>query len=86
MADVVNQGTQDNTPVATMGFGPREAADATRQAQQMEADDAPVDVNLNAIMARSQALTVDVVGKEFAANADFRQKVQDQFLARLGLK
>lgn len=79
-------GTQDQTPVATMGFGPREAMDARRQAQFQEAADDPVDVNMNAVMARSQALTVDAIGKSFSANEDTRQKLQDQFLARNGLK
>ncbi len=79
-------GTQDQTPVATMGFGAREDADETRQAQHEMANDTPVDVNLNAIMARSQALTVDIAGKEFTSNSDMRQKIQDQFLARQALK
>jgi hypothetical protein len=84
MADPVTTiGTQDQTPVATMGFGAREDADTTRQAQHMEANDAPVDVNMNAIMARSQALTVDALGKSFAANEDFRQKLQDRILAKM---
>jgi len=77
---------QTGTPIATMGFGAREDADSTRQAQHMEANDAPVDVNFNALMARSQAQTTDALGKSFAANEDFRQKVQDQFLARQSLK
>lgn len=82
---IVDAGTQVGTPVATMGFGAREDADETRQAQHMEANDAPVDVNLNAIVARSQALTFDALGKSFTANEDFRQKVQDRFLAKVGV-
>ncbi len=73
----------ENTPPATLGFGPRESADESRQAQHQMANDAPVDVNMNAIMARSQALTVDVLGKSFEANADVRQKLQDRILAKL---
>lgn len=79
---IVDAGTQVGTPIATMGFGARESADTTRQAQQMEADDAPLDVNMNAIMARSQALTVDALGKSFAANEDMRQKLQDRLLLK----
>lgn len=72
----------ENSPPATFGFGPREDADTTRQAQHQMANDAPVDVNMNAIMARSQALTIDALGKSFAANEDFRQKLQDRLLAK----
>jgi len=80
---VVDAGTQVGTPVATMGFGARESADETRQAQQSVSNDAPTDVNFNAIVARSQSLTVDVLGKNFEANADFRQKLQDRVLSKL---
>ena len=83
---LVDAGTQAGTPIATMGFGAREDADATRQAQHMEANDAPVDVNFNAVVAREQALTFTIAGQMFAANADTRAKLQDQFLARIGLK
>ena len=64
-------------------FGPGASADETRQAQQTNANDTPTDVNFNAIVARSQALTLDVLGKEFAANSDVRQKIQDRFLAKV---
>lgn len=74
---------QTDTPIATMGFGAREDADSTRQAQHAVANDAPVDVNFNAIIARSQALTVDMLGKSFEANSDVRQKLQDRILAKL---
>ena len=77
---------QTGTPIATMGFGAREQADETRQAQQGMMNDAPLDVNVNAVVARSQVLTFDAMGKEFVANQDVRQKLQDQFLARQGLK
>lgn len=83
---LVDAGTQVGTPVATMGFGARESADETRQAQQSVSNDAPTDVNFNAIVARSQALTVDGIGKSFAANQDVREKLQDQFLGRMGQK
>lgn len=64
-------------------YGPGVNADETRQAQHMNANDAPVDVNMNAIMARSQALTVDAMGKSFAANEDLRQKIADAKFAKL---
>lgn len=80
---IVDAGTQVGTPVATMGFGAREAADAARQAQFTEADDVPTDVNMNAIVARSQALTIDIAGKEFTANSDFREKIQERYLAKI---
>ena len=83
MADpLTTAGVDDPTPVATRGFGAREDADTTRQAQHMEANDAPVDVNMNAIMARSQALTMDALGKSFSANEDLRQKYADLAFAR----
>lgn len=74
---MVDAGTQVGTPVATMGFGAREQADETRQAQQREANDAVADVQMNDIYSRSQALTVDMAGKEFTANSDLRQKMAD---------
>lgn len=68
----------ENSPPSTFGFGPRESADETRQAQQSVSNDAPTDINFNAIVARSQSLTVDVLGKNFEANADLRQKYADR--------
>ena len=62
----------------TYGFGPRESADETRQAQQQIANDVPADVNFNAIVARSQALTVDLAGKGFTAAQERRQILADQ--------
>ena len=70
------------TPPATLGFGPREDADATRQAQQEMANDTPVDVNVNAVIARSQALTHDVLGKNFESNADRRNKIADAMMGK----
>ena len=80
---LVDAGTQVGTPVATMGFGARESADETRQAQQSVSNDAPTDVNFNAIVARSQALTVDALGKNYEANGDRRNKMADHFMAAL---
>lgn len=50
-------------------YGPREAADDTRQAQQSVSNDAPTDVNMNAIIAREQGSTLTLMGKNFEANA-----------------
>lgn len=58
-------------------FGPGASADETRQAQQALANDAPIDINMNSVVARSQALTFDMAGKNFEANADLRQKIAD---------
>lgn len=66
---IVDAGTQVGTPVATMGFGARESADETRQAQQGVTNDSPVDVNPNAIWAREQAATLVMMGKNFEAQA-----------------
>jgi hypothetical protein len=81
-ASITAAAAQTDTPIATMGFGAREDADTTRQAQYSVANDTPVDVNFNAIVARSQALTIDALGKSFTANEDFRQKLQDRILAK----
>ncbi len=62
-------------------FGPGNDADATRQAQHSRSNDSPTDVNNNAALARSQALTTDVLGKSFAANSDRRDKIADQMMA-----
>lgn len=76
MADAV----QDQTPQHSQGYGHAENADETRQAQHTVANDAPTDVNFNSIVARSQALTVDGMGKGFASNQDRRDKIADQKL------
>ncbi len=68
-------------PPSTSGFGAKESADETRQAQQAFANDTPTDVNFNAIMARSQALTVDTLGKGHEGNQDRRDKLADHFMA-----
>lgn len=71
-----------NTPPTTLGFGPREDADTTRQAQHTISNDAPTDVNNNAIVARSQALTVDVLGKSFVSNQERRQMIADAYMGK----
>jgi len=73
----VDAGTAIGTPVATMGFGAREQADETRQAQQREANDAIADVNINDVFSREQAGTMTLMGKNFEANADRRNKIFD---------
>lgn len=64
-------------------YGPGANADETRQAQHMEANDAPLDVNFNSVVCRSQALTVDLGGKNYESNADLRQKLFDNRAAKL---
>ena len=68
----------DSDPNRMSPFGPGASADETRQAQHSFANDTPTDVNFNAIVARSQALTVDGMGKGFASNQDRRDKIADQ--------
>lgn len=64
-------------PVNSMGFGPRESADETRQAQQSVSNDAPTDVNMNAVVARTQAATFTRMADNFEANGDRRNKIAD---------
>ena len=78
---VAHGGSQDDSPVASKGFGPREQADETRQASQGILNDAELDVNFQQIMVRSQALTVDVVGKDFATGHKRLDMIQERFLA-----
>lgn len=69
-------------PEGTTGGYPHDAnADETRQAQQGVLNDVPVDLNHNAITARSQALTVDIAGKGFVAAQERRQIIADQMMA-----
>ena len=64
-------------PESSSGFGGRENADETRQAQHTNANDTPTDVNMNAIIAREQGGTFTLMGKNFEANADRRNKIFD---------
>jgi hypothetical protein len=73
---------QDNTPQHSQGFGPAESADETRQAQQTVSNDAPTDVNYNAVLARAQGETLALMGKNFEANADRRNKLADQLMGK----
>ena len=79
---LVDAGTQVSTPIATMGFGAREDADSTRQAQHQMANDEPTDVNMNAVVAREQALTFTAAGQMFTSNNDVRQKLQDRLMLK----
>lgn len=63
-------------------YGPNANADDTRQAQHSNSNDTPTDVNMNAIVARSQALTFDIAGKNFESNADRRNKIFDALLPK----
>lgn len=62
-------------------FGPVESADETRQAQHSVSNDAPTDVNFNAVIARQQAQTTANAGNEFEAAAARRTILADKGLA-----
>ena len=72
-----------NAPEHSEGFGPAENADDTRQAQHSQANDTPTDVNVNAVVARSQTLTFDIAGKNFESNANRLAKLFDHVAAKL---
>ncbi len=74
---VVENDSESATPRSTPGFGPREDADGTRQAQHQAANDTPVDVNPNAVLARAQAETITLMGKNFEAGASRRNSQFD---------
>jgi hypothetical protein len=75
-------GNQLNLSGTDIPYGPGVAADETRQAQQVQANDTPTDVNMNAVVARSQALTVDMAGKGFTAMQERRQILADEILKK----
>lgn len=64
-------------------YGPRENADDTRQAQQSVSNDAPTDVNMNAIMAREQGATLTLMGKNFEANSMRFNSVMSAIMSRI---
>lgn len=72
----------ETSPEHSNAFGPAEDADATRQAQHSVSNDSPTDVNFNAIVARSQALSVDLAGKAHMSNQDRRDKIADDRYGR----
>ena len=80
------EGAQEATPVSTLGFGARESADETRQAQQSFSNDTPTDVNMNAVFGREQAGTALLMGKNFEAAASRRNSLFDHCAAVLALQ
>jgi len=72
---VALQGQQDETPVATKGFGAREYADTARQAAGNAMTVDPFDVSMKNVFTNSQALTVDSLGKSFVGTEDQRGKI-----------
>ncbi len=76
LVPVPSEGSEDMAEPSNV-FGSVENADETRQAQHDRSNDSPTDVNNNAALARSQALTLDVFGKAWASNADRREKMAD---------
>jgi hypothetical protein len=74
----------DTDPNRQNPYGPGANADETRQAQHTTSNDTPTDVNMNAIIARSQALTHDIAGKNYESNADRRNKIFDQMAPKAG--
>lgn len=67
-------------------FGPGASADETRQAQQTNSNDTPTDVNMNAVVVRSQTLTFDLMGKNFEAGAMRFNGLMDHMAAELAKK
>jgi len=78
---VVRESRVGAPPAST--YGAVEAADDTRQAQQTVSNDAPTDVNFNSIVARSQALTVQVLGNGFVAGQERRTAMWDTIAAKV---
>lgn len=66
-------------------FGATEDADSTRQAQHTRSNDTPTDVNFNAIVARSQELTVETAGRNYEAGAARRSDLADIIMGKMGL-
>lgn len=58
-----------NTPSRFDPFGPNAYADEARQSEFTQSSDSPTDVNNNAVVAREQAGTFTLMGKNFEANA-----------------
>lgn len=63
------------TPSRFDPYGPNANADETRQAQHSLSNDAPVDINFNSIIARSQAQNTDQSYRNFLTNQDLRDKM-----------
>lgn len=79
--------TMDETgPAHSQGYGHAEHADDSRQAQHSQSNDTPTDVNMNAVVAREQAGTLTLMGKNFEAGASRRNALFDHIAAVLGGK
>ena len=72
-----------DTPSRFDPYGPNALADETRQAQMAVANDAPADVNVNAVMAREQAATLTLMGKNFEAGANRRNMIADELMKKM---
>lgn len=84
MAEIDN--TTGSNPSRLDPFGPTANADETRQAQHQNANDTPTDVNMNAVVARSQALTFDIAGKNFQQNSARLDALMNHEAAKLAAK
>lgn len=70
-----------NTSI-TGGFPIGASTSESLQSQQVMGNDVPIDVNPNAIYARSQALTVDIAGKNYEAAAARREVIAQGLMAK----
>jgi len=59
---------------------PYDFANQARAGQFTKSDDTPTDVNSEAILGRSQGLTVDIAGKDFASAMAVRQHLANRML------
>lgn len=64
-------------------FSSGDDASATSQAQHSNANDAPTDVNNNAMFGRSQGLTTDIAGKLFVQSTNRLALMSDHGAGRL---
>lgn len=86
MADQAQPTTVEGGGATYEPYGARSAADDTRQAQQSNSNDTPTDVNMNAVVAREQAGTFALMGKNFEAGASRRNFLFDHLAALLGVR
>ena len=81
------QNSESSTDFNRMNpYGPGANADETRQAQHQGANDAPTDVNNNAVVARLQASTFSLMQANFEGNANRLNKIADLLFHKLGEK
>ncbi len=71
-----------NTPSRFDPFGPNAYADEARQSEFTNSSDTPTDVNMNAVVAREQAGTFTIMGKNFEANAMRFNGIMNQVAAK----